>query len=308
MLQAGLLSYTGGRVRNTIATPTVFGNTPTKNGLLAIAAGAGTFSRNFADLSTANLTSYQGTISAATGRLLGTPTSGAVNQRVIFDLCPTVSGSFDCTINYKASGVNTTAVGILMFDQADDNGSAGTPQNTYWCDATIQFNATRLIKVVAGSAGQVTPGSVLGFAGGDTGNHSLRLTRDSAGHFNIYSDVTNGSGVIPSAGTETQWTSGRCGLFYFANPGPPPSVIDFTISSLSIPGGGGTPAVFHGGFGFDSTGALCVKDGGTPVNYINGFPYDSNGALCVAIGGTISMYYAGLPTDSIGRLVLAASE
>lgn len=187
------------------------------------------FYRNFGDLSTADLTVYKGTVSAATGELVGTPSAnGSVHERVYFDLLPpgspsAISGAFDISMRINANGSNTAVSGPTFFSQGDDS-TQNFFQSGYWVD--VFATSLRFIKSNAGSAGVLGTGNITGAA---TGIRTLRITRDGSGNFEVFWD---GVSKITIA-TETTYTSGRFGLIFFTNPGPAPSIVDYGINYVN---------------------------------------------------------------------------
>lgn len=187
------------------------GLTPTLSGF--------TFFRNFADLSTANLTVFKGTVSASTGELVGTPTSGGVHERVYFDLLPAdITGAWDIVVHLRV-GSGTTLNGILFNTQGDVSGD-NTLQNGYWLDTLSGL--PRLIKFVAGSGSQLAIKSTPSIANPS----KLRVTFNGTNTFHCEADgVALFTDVVDST-----FTHGRTGVVFFANPGTPGACIDFGIT------------------------------------------------------------------------------
>lgn len=187
-----------------------------------------TFYRDFTDLSTAGLTVYKGTVSAASGQLAGTPTSGSVHERVYFDGLPVgsptdISGAFDIVANFAMSGVSSALSAVTFFIQSDD-GSTNTIQNGYWVDLVVQFNIIRFIKFVGGSGSQIGSSFALP---ANSGTHTLRVTHDGSGNYDIYFD---GVKLNTSSIVETTFTHGQFGIVFFSNPGAAPPLVNYGIN------------------------------------------------------------------------------
>lgn len=169
---------------------------------VTIVAPTFTFFRDYTDLSTTNLTSYQGTIDASSGALIATPTG--THQRVYFDLLPDpITGAFDLTTHFN----NTLGGfrGVLIYSQGD-TGATATYQNGYWVD---NFGGSRFIKFVSGVA--------TGLGSGATSNGTLRVVRDASGNWEIFVGGVSQFTVL----SETTYTSGRFGLIFgFVSPQP----------------------------------------------------------------------------------------
>lgn len=187
----------------------------------------GSFSRNWADFSTADMISLKGTISAATGNLVGTPTSGSVHQRVYFSLLPPGSpswinlakGTMDCTANFVANS-STSSLSALLFT-VNDAASDNTVQNGYWFDLALQITAARMIRFAAGAGTQVNSFVY----NSSSGTHTYRVTRTAAGLWTAFFD-----GVQKYQSTDTTYTAVRPGLVFFSNPGAPLPVVDYSIT------------------------------------------------------------------------------
>jgi len=182
-----------------------------------------TFFRQFSDLSTAGLTVYKGTVSAATGKLVGTPTSGAVHERVYFDALPSgspsdISGAWTIEVHAN-TGSALTLNGILMNVQGDVS-TDNTLQNGYWLDTLTSTNP-RFVRFVAGGA-TVLKTAALGIANPSR----LRVTYDGVNTFHC---EANGTALFTDV-VDSTFTHGRPGFVYFANPGTPGALIDFAMN------------------------------------------------------------------------------
>jgi uncharacterized coiled-coil protein SlyX len=181
------------------------------------------FFRDFADLTTNDLTVYQGTVDASSGELVGTPTSGAVHERVYFDLLPTgsptdIAGAWEIVVNLRTAAGST--LNGIVFNTQGDNAADGTLQNGYWLD-TLTTTFPRLVRFISGAP------TVLATAGSAIGSPvELRVTYDGIDTFHCEADgVALFSDVVDS-----NFTHGRIGLVFFANPGTPGSVIDIGVN------------------------------------------------------------------------------
>lgn len=184
-------------------------------------AAPGHFFRNFVDMTTTNLTAFKGTITAALGVLQGTPTSGAVHERVYFDLLPTtITGAWTNAIHFTSAGGAANLLMLLFLTQGDVS-TDNTLQNGYWID---NLSGTgRMIRFTSGGGTVLASGLNIG-----PGANLVQIAYNGTNTFTLLINGLSPVGPI----VDSTFTSGRMGMGFFSNPGDPGNYVDYTLDYI----------------------------------------------------------------------------